>query len=78
METVAVVCDDDIECYEARDERQCSDKGKYDLACLGLAVAVSMFYVVLKLAWWFHYRHLPLDDEDEDEELMEEATEMGD
>ena len=74
-----MVCDDDIECYEARDERQCSDKGKYDLACLGLAVAVSMFYVVLKLAWWFHYRHLPLNDEDDvTDEHMEEEIEIGD
>ena len=73
-----MVCDDDIECHEDRDEKHCRDKGKYDWACFGLAVGVSMLYVVLKIVWWFHYRHLPLDDEDDDdtEELMEEETEF--
>ena len=70
MDTLAVVCDDNIECALDRDEALCrtGDK-KYDPLVRALAAGTCMIYVVLKLVWWFHLRHQPVGDEDEDEEL---------
>ena len=70
MDTLAVVCDDNIECALDRDEALCrtGDK-KYDPLVRALAAGTCMIYVVLKLVWWFHLSHQPVGDEDEDEEL---------
>ena len=70
MDTLAVVCDDNIECAEDRDEalwRTGADK--YNPLVYALTAGTCMIYMVLKLVWWFHLRHQPVGDEDEDEEL---------
>ena len=68
MDTLAVVCDDNIECAKDRDEALCrtGDK-KYDPLVRALAAGTCMIYVVLKLVWWFHLRHQPVGDEEDND-----------
>ena len=70
MDTLAVVCDDNIECGKDRDEALCrtGDK-KYDPLVRALAAGTCMIYVVLKLVWFFHQRHQPFGDEDDTEDM---------
>ena len=71
MQTLAVVCDFNIECAEDRDEALCATGAdKYNPLVYAMTVVTCMIYVVLKLVWFFHQRHQPFGDED-DEESME-------
>ena len=72
MKTVAVVCDNVIECHNNQDERPLCLGVKNNTVPYILSCVMGMFYVILKLLWWFHQRHLPLDDEDEDDEVRME------
>ena len=75
IETIAVVCNSFIECAEDRDEKLCATGAdQYDPIVYALTAAAGTFYVLLKLIWWFHQRHVPFGDEDEDsdEETAEE------
>ena len=65
MKTMAVVCDDIIECANNQDERSC-DGPKNNTVPYILTCFIGMFYLVLKLVWWFHQRHQDMDDEDDD------------
>ena len=68
MDTLAVVCDDNIECHEDRDERLCATGAdKYNPLVYAMTVGTCMIYVVLKIVWFFYQRHLPLGDEGEDD-----------
>ena len=58
METLAVVCDDNIECDEDRDEARCRDgTDKYNPIVYGMTAGAGLFYVILKLWWFFYQRH---------------------
>ena len=77
METVAVVCDDNIECAEARDEALCrTGADKYNPIAYAMTALMCLVYVVLKLVWFFHLGHQPVGDEEDDEviELEELAS----
>ena len=76
MDTLAVVCDDNIECAEDRDEAQCRDgTDKYDPIVYAMTALMGLVYVVIKLHWFFYQRHQPVGDEDEDDDMeMEEMT----
>ena len=75
METVAVVCDDNIECAEARDEALCrTGADKYNPLVYTMTVGAGMIYVVLKLVWFFHLQHQPVGDEEDDMEMVEMET----
>ena len=70
METVAVVCDDNIECAEARDEALCrTGADKYNPLVYTMTALMGLVYVVLKLVWFFHLQHQPFGDEDDDLEM---------
>ena len=73
MDTLAVVCDDIIECAEDLDEKLCrTGAGKYNPIAYAMTAGTGMIYVVLKLVWFFFQRHQPLgDEEDYDEENMD-------
>ena len=61
METLAVVCDDNIECHEDRDERLCATGAdKYNPLVYAMTVGTCMIYMALKIVWFFYQRHLPL------------------
>ena len=50
METVAVVCDDNVECAEARDEALCrTGAEKYNPLVYAMTALMGLMYVVLKL-----------------------------
>ena len=70
MDTVAVLCDGEPECDANWDERRCSfeETDEYDFIVYAMTAGTTMFYVVLKLVWWFYQRHQPVGDEDEDDE----------
>ena len=71
MDTVAVVCDYNIECHEDRDEKECATGAdKYNPLVYSMTVGMGLIYVILKLVWFFHQRHQPLGDE-EDEMVFE-------
>ena len=76
MDTLAVVCDDNIECAEDRDEAQCRDgTDKYDPIVYAMTALMGLVYVVIKLHWFFYQRHQPVgDEEDEDDMEMEEMV----
>ena len=81
MDTVAVLCDGNPECHANWDERRCSfeETDEYDFIVYAMTAGTTMFYVVLKLVWWFYQRHQPVGDEDEDdEEEVFELTEIVD
>ena len=72
METVAVVCDDNIECAEARDEALCrTGADKYNPLVYAMTALMGLVYVVLKLVWFFHLQHQPVGDEEDDMEMEE-------
>ena len=72
METVAVVCDDNIECAEARDEALCrTGADKYNPFVYAMTALMCLVYVVLKLVWFFHLQHQPVGDEDYEEDELE-------
>ena len=73
METVAVVCDDNIECHEDRDEKRCTEGGSDTFAYV-MTFITSLIYVVLKLVWWFHWRHISDDDEEDIDMTMEDTV----
>ena len=74
METVAVVCDDNIECAEARDEALCrTGADKYNPLVYFMTALMGLIYVVLKLVWFFHLQHQPVGDEEDDMEMEETA-----
>ena len=76
METLAVVCDDIIECAKDRDEALCrTGADKYNPLVYTATGVTCMIYVVLKLVWFFHLRHQPVGDEEDDNEM--EMEEMG-
>ena len=79
METLAVVCDDNIECAEARDEALCrTGADKYDPIVYAMTALMGLVYVVLKVIWFFHLQHQPVGDEEEDEDVTEmEEMEAG-
>ena len=67
MDTLAVVCDDNIECAKDRDEALCrTGADKYNPIAYAMAAGTCMIYVVLKLFWFFHLRHQSVGDEEED------------
>ena len=75
METVAVVCDDNVECGEARDEALCrTGADKYNPIAYAMTALMCLVYVVLKLVWFFHLQHQPVGDEEDDMELEEMET----
>ena len=75
MDTLAVVCDDNIECAEARDEALCrTGADKYNPLVYAMTSLMSLFYVVLKLVWFFHLQHQPVGDEEIDTEMEERET----
>ena len=75
MDTLAVVCDDNIECAEDRDEAQCKDgTDKYDPIVYAMTALMGLVYVVIKLHWFFYQRHQPVGDEDDDDMEMEEMA----
>ena len=75
METVAVVCDDNIECAEARDEALCrTGADKYNPIAYTMTALMCLIYVVLKLVWFFHLQHQPVGDEEDDMEMEEMET----
>ena len=70
MDTLAVVCDDNIECAEDRDEALCrTGADKYNPIVYAMTAGACMIYVVLKLVWFFHQRHQPFGDEDDTEDM---------
>ena len=70
MDTLAVVCDDNIECAKDRDEALCgTGADKYNPLVYAMTVVTCMVYVVLKIVWFFHKRHQPLGDEDNDDDI---------
>ena len=72
METLAVVCDDNIECVEARDEALCrSGADKYNPIVYAMTAMMGLVYVVLKLVWFFNLQHQLVGDEEDDMELEE-------
>ena len=72
METLAVVCDDNIECHEDQDEAQCrTGTDKYDPIVYTLTALMGLVYVVLKLHWFFYQRLKPVGDEEDDYDDME-------
>ena len=71
MQTVAVVCDNILECHNNRDERLC-DGPKDDTVPYILSCVMGMFYVSLKLYWWFYQRHQDMEEEDDDDIPIEE------
>ena len=76
MDTLAVVCDDNIKCAEDRDEKLCrTGADKYNPLVYAMTGATCMIYVVLKLVWWFHERHQPFGDEEDNGDMeMEELA----
>ena len=75
METVAVVCDDNIECAEARDEALCKTGArKYNPLVYTMTILMGLVYVVLKLVWFFHLQHQPVGDEEDDMAMEEMET----
>ena len=75
METVAVVCDDNIECAEARDEALCrTGADKYNPIAYTITALMGLVYVVFKVVWFFHLQHQPLGDEEDDMEMEEIET----
>ena len=66
MQTVAVICDDVVECYNNQDER-CEGVKDNTVPYILTSIA-GMFYVALKAYWWFYRRHHDLDDDEEDED----------
>ena len=75
MMTLAVVCDENIEVHEDRDEKLCASGGGANGFVYAGTFCAGMLYVILKLNWWFRQRHLPLEDEDDDNDIqMEEET----
>ena len=72
MDTLAVVCDDNIECGEDRDEALCrTGADKYNPLVYAMTAATCLVYVVLKLVWFFHQRHQPAGDEEDVIEMEE-------
>ena len=72
MDTLAVVCDDNIECAEARDEALCrTGADKYNPLVYAMTALMCLIYVVLKLVWFFHLQHQPVGDEEDDMEMEE-------
>ena len=72
METVAVVCDDNIECAEARDEALCrTGADKYNPLVYAMTALMGLVYVVFKLVWFYHLhlQHQPVGDEEDDMEM---------
>ena len=77
MDTLAVVCDDNIECAEARDEALCrTGADKYNPIAYAMTALTSFVYVVLKLVWFFHLQHQPVGDEEDDMEIEEIDTNL--
>ena len=77
METVAVVCDDNIECAEARDEALCrTGADKYNPIAYAMTALMCLIYVVLKLVWFFHLQHQPVGDEEDDMEMEKIDTNL--
>ena len=72
MKTLAVVCDDNSECALDRDEALCrTGADKYNPIAYAMTALTGLVYVVLKLIWFFHLRHQPVDDEEDDEDEIE-------
>ena len=75
METVAVVCDDNIECAEARDEALCrTGADKYNPIAYAMTALTSLVYVILNLVWFLHLQHQPVGDEEDYMELEDIET----
>ena len=67
--------DDSIECAEARDEALCrTGADKYNPLVYAMTALMGLFYVVLKLVWFFHLQHQPVGDEEDDMEREEMET----
>ena len=78
METVAVVCDDNIECAEARDEALCrTGADKYNPLVYTMTALMGLVYMVLKLVWLFHLQHQPAGDEEDEEDYIEMEETRG-
>ena len=78
MDTMAVVCDDNIECAEDRDEALCrTGADKYNPIAYAMTAGACMIYVVLKLVWFFHQRYQPVSDEEEDEGDIEMEADIS-
>ena len=79
MDTLAVVCDDNIECAEDRDEALCrTGADKYNPLVYAMTALMCLIYVVLKLVWFFHQRHQPYGDEEDDDDVEMEEMVHGD
>ena len=71
MDTLAVVCDDNIECAEDRDEKLCrTGADKYNPLVYAMTALMGLVYVVLKV-WFFHLQHQPFGDEEVNMEMVE-------
>ena len=67
-----MVCDDNIECAQDRDEALCrTGADKYNPIAYAMTALMCLIYVALKLIWFFHLRHQPVDDEEDDEDEIE-------
>ena len=77
MDTLDVVCDDNSECAEDRDEALCrTGADKYNPLVYAMTVLTSLIYVVLKLVWFFHLQHQPVGDEEDDMEMEKIDTNL--
>ena len=65
MQTVAVICDDVVECFNNLDESSRCDGVKDNTVPYILTSLVGMFYVALKAYWWFYQRHQEFGDEED-------------
>ena len=76
MDTLAVVCDYNSECAEDRDEALCrTGADKYNPIAYAMTALMCLVYVVLKLVWFFHLRHQPVGDKEDDMDMkMEELA----
>ena len=76
MDTLAVVCDDVVECAEERDEKLCKNgTDRCKPLIYSLTAGAGMFYVILKLYWFFYHQHQPVGDEDDDDDMEMEEME---
>ena len=78
MDTLAVVCDDNIECAKDRDEALCrTGADEYNPLVYAMTAGACMIYVVLKLMGFFQQKHQLYGDEEEDGNIeMEELTDL--
>ena len=72
MDTLAVVCDDNIECALDKDEALCrTGADKYNPLVYAMTALMGLVYVILKVVWFLHLQPQPVGDEEDDMEMEE-------